>query len=310
MPVYTRSMARRAKLTTNAVVQLNNEVKSTIITDAQIRTRFKQMDAKLYLSNDDVEFIKQVGEMNKYHLVEKYIPKWSKICSEMLNVNEYFNSRAHGQFSFAAIASFQIAEKIIYVARFIEKQPREEFEQTVRNKIVEITNDINKKMTDFTREFRETTYAELDRITESFDKHLPKVDEPEVNEAKVDEVDEAKTENCLDEYNSLLNKIKSYGMYTNVLSHKEIQKLKMLERKISSDFIEKSLDIWGEFEFAVIDITENELKFCGFITRQSACDESVRLQIEKYKNLTNPYFNGHVFSKNPEEVKFDYIVIE
>lgn len=177
MPVYTRSMARRAKLTTNAVVQLNNEVKSTIITDAQIRTRFKQMDAKLYLSNDDVEFIKQVGEMNKYHLVEKYIPKWSKICSEMLNVNEYFNSRAHGQFSFAAIASFQIAEKIIYVARFIEKQPREEFERTVRNKIVEITNDIDKKMTDFTREFRETTHAELDRITESFDKHLPKVDE-------------------------------------------------------------------------------------------------------------------------------------
>jgi len=85
----------------------------------------------------------------------------------------------------------------------------------------------------------------------------------------------------------------------------KIEKLNELEIKLSRQYLDLNPTLWEETnEYAVIDLTPPDVfTFHGFPTMQAAVRYSESCQIEKYNSNSNPYYIGHVFSKNKSKQK-------
>lgn len=107
----------------------------------------------------------------------------------------------------------------------------------------------------------------------------------------------------LNDYYELLNKVKS------VKNINYIQQLKEMELRISSNFIENTPNIWGEYDYLIINITENGLFPIKFKDLDIATEISNQLQCSYFKNGLNPYFTGRIYYKNPPKDNCDMSIL-
>jgi len=81
------------------------------------------------------------------------------------------------------------------------------------------------------------------------------------------------------------------------LSFEELRAYQDLEINLARKVI--GLGTWGSFQYAVIDFSsEHPPTFNGFQLVEEAIEFSQKLQVEKFKTKSNPYFVGHVFYRD------------
>jgi hypothetical protein len=87
-----------------------------------------------------------------------------------------------------------------------------------------------------------------------------------------------------------------------------VEQLCAMEMNLCKTYMEDHCHVWGDFAFGVVDVVLASretcyLQFLGFSSQKEAMACSHQLQTSKYRSSENPYFVGHVFSKEKQEAK-------
>lgn len=75
--------------------------------------------------------------------------------------------------------------------------------------------------------------------------------------------------------------------------------LAIMERNIAYNLVENTPDIWGEYNYIIVNITEHGLFPIKFKDLENAEKVSGHLQDIYYNDGTNPYYTGRIVFKVP-----------